>query len=259
MTGQPTVDVRLQEFLLARARAGTHCRELTGFTVSTDPTSENPYRNYAVPSSGATPTDADIDDLVRMFAALARPCRVEHVLGAAPGVEPALDRAGFLVELEGASMASDRGHLRQLPAPQGVTLGLVGAKGDADMADSLHVARDVFDEPATTASDRRRIRHVVENGGGVIVARRAERREPIGTARFDPVIGGVTEITGVAIREPHRGHGTAAAMVSALARHAFDRGAALAWLLPAADGLRTVYERAGFIEGPVITHRHLVP
>ena len=66
------------------------------FLVSFDEHDAGLFRNYAIPDDNATPTEAQVAELVAVFtAANVRP-RLEYLPGCAPDVEHGLLAAGFV-------------------------------------------------------------------------------------------------------------------------------------------------------------------
>jgi ribosomal protein S18 acetylase RimI-like enzyme len=68
------------------------------------------------------------------------------------------------------------------------------------------------------------------------------------------VIGGVSEVAGIATAEPFRRRGLAGALTAAAAKAAFDEGAELCVLSPGDDTAMRVYERAGFSRVATMLH-----
>jgi ribosomal protein S18 acetylase RimI-like enzyme len=73
-------------------------------------------------------------------------------------------------------------------------------------------------------------------------------------AGWTEVIGGVSEVVGVATAERFRGRGLAGALTAAAASAAFDEGAELCVLSPGDETAMRVYERAGFSRVATLLH-----
>jgi predicted GNAT family acetyltransferase len=71
---------------------------------------------------------------------------------------------------------------------------------------------------------------------------------------WSEVIGGVSEVVGVATAEPFRGRGLAGALTAAAASAAFDEGAQLCVLSPGDETAMRVYDRAGFRRVATMLH-----
>lgn len=237
----------LHRYLEARLRRSGQVSRVGPFTVTFDPISDAPFRNYAIPDVGAEPSDADIETLVRAFTARRREPRLELFPACAPAVEGALLRHDFAVELRPPVMAVDPAACPPPPAaPAGVTLRTVDPRDSADVAGAAVVAHLAFGEEGMPEQvDLDRLAGVIRRGGAVALAR-AHEDEPVGSAQLLDPIDGVSEIVGVAVSEPFRRRGIATSLLSLLLEQAAARGVSLAWLTPGDAGAERVYVGAGF-------------
>jgi ribosomal protein S18 acetylase RimI-like enzyme len=209
-------------------------------------TSDHPYLNYAVPDGRSARWDG-LGDLREAFEAQALRPRLEFVAECAPGLEEALASAGFELEARIPVMTCPAGGLREVPAPAGVTIAAVASA--ADVRAYLRVGAETFGEPAP--SDEQLERSSPPARG--LLAR--INGEPAGTGSRSAIAEGVSEITGIGVRERFRRRGIAAAITAAAAAAAFADGAEVCFLTPGDDGAERVYARAGFVRaGTTMVH-----
>lgn len=230
---------QLQSFLRATAAPGRECLRVGPFEAFLDPKDELKYLNYAIPDDDASPAAEDIDALRKAFTERERLPRLEWIQEAAPAVAAALQSAGMSEELATPLMACARADLK---TPD-VTVSIE----QVDPADALEVRnlqRIAFGQPPVDALDDTPARTLAGRVDGTIVTASA----------WSEVIGGVSEIVGVATADPFRGRGLAGALTAAAARAAFDNGAELCVLSPGDDTAMRVYERAGFSRVATMLH-----
>ncbi|WKE67898.1 GNAT family N-acetyltransferase [Streptomyces sp. WP-1] len=253
----------VQSFAVAHLlRRPAACR-VGGFVVGFDPATTSPYVNYATPVPGAAPTDADVADLIAAFRTRGLMPRLEFAPDAAPGVEPALRRAGFTTEAVHAYLVCTPATLtvpgaapepgttpRPAPAPE------PGARVrvEAPVTDEDYIAIDTAlsgafgGEWPPSAEGAARLRRT-EEGGGAVRFVRAEDGGCAGGALCSAPAEGTAELAGVGTLPAYRGRGIAAAVTAALAETLFTRGARTVWLEYSGAGSRRVYERVGFRPG----------
>ena len=215
------------------------------FYARFDPASPNPFANYAIPQPEATPSAADVAELVRAYRAQQRKPRLEYIAASAPAVELALLTAGFVAEDRPALMACAPGAQRHLLPPQGIIL--VKPASDNDLLAVSAVQREAFGEPTPAGpADVDGMRAEIERGAIVVLAREESTGEAAGAGECTPLESAVTEIVGIAVRPSFRRRGIACALTALLAAESFNRGAALAWLTPGDENAQRIYARAGF-------------
>jgi len=90
----------VQSFAVAHLLRRPAAHRVGPFVAGSDPATTSPYVNYATPVPGAEPTARDVAELIAAFRARGLKPRLECAPDAAPGVEPALRRAGFATEAE---------------------------------------------------------------------------------------------------------------------------------------------------------------
>jgi ribosomal protein S18 acetylase RimI-like enzyme len=209
-------------------------------------TSDHPYLNYAVPDGGAERWDG-IDDLRASFEARRLRPRLEFVAECAPGLEDALVAAGFELEARIPVMTCAAGGLRDVPAPTGVMITPVATA--ADVRAYLQVGAEAFGEPPPSDEQLERFSPPARG----LLARLDG--EPAGAGSRSAIAEGVSEITGIGVRERFRRRGIAVAITAAAAAAAFADGAEVCFLTPGDEGAERVYARAGFVRaGTTMVH-----
>ena len=213
------------------------------FLATFDRFSPSPYLSYALPEPDAAPDVADIEALIGVFAARDRTPRLEYLPGLAPRVEAALAGAGFREELRTIVMTVHPGEA--VPHVQPAGIDIVMATADDDIADLLRVQYEAFagDASPVGPADVERARH---DTGLVILAREVASGHAVGAASATPVADGVTEICGVAVRQPYRGRGIAAALTWRLTELAGAAGADVPFVVPGGEDAARVYRQVGY-------------
>jgi GNAT superfamily N-acetyltransferase len=212
------------------------------FTCTFSETSD-PFLNYAIPAAGAEPGGAEVAALVDAFRARERKPRLEYVASLAPAVWPALEAAGFAVELRTPLMVFRGG--AAVAAPDGIEL--VAARSDADIREAVRVQFDAYEESEPPAESRiRRVAASLDEGGILVLARDARSGEGAGAGMCTPPYESACELVGVGVRERYRRRGIAAAIVSDLARRATARGTQTVFLMAHGEPEERIYARVGF-------------
>jgi ribosomal protein S18 acetylase RimI-like enzyme len=230
---------RLQAFLRATAAGGREAVRVDPFEAYFDPSDEMKYLNYAIPNDGAEPSAEAVEELRAAFRARSRLPRLEWIAEAAPLVADAVGRAGMREELATPLMACSRSELRG-PAVD-AEIARVSA---ADALEALNVQRVAFGQEP--------VDHAGERGSRTMLARIDGR--VVAAAGWAAVIGGVSEIVGVATAEAFRGRGLAGALTAAATEAAFREGAELCVLSPGDETAQRVYARAGFSRVATMLH-----
>ena len=230
----------LQAFLRASAASGREVVRAGPFQAFFDPDDDMKYLNYAVPDDGTSPTREDIEALRSAFRERDRLPRLEWVEEAAPAVVDALAAAAMQQELATPLMACARDELR-IPD---VDVEIVPASA-ADALDVRNMQRVAFGQPPVdSVSAETSERTLVGRVGGVLAT----------AGSWTEVIGGVSEVAGIATAEPFRRRGLAGALTAAAAKAAFEEGAELCVLSPGDETALRVYERAGFSRVATMLH-----
>ncbi|MBV2357374.1 GNAT family N-acetyltransferase [Streptomyces sp. J2-1] len=233
----------VQEFTVAHLARRPGAVEVGGFVAGFDPATTSPYVNYATPKPGSEPTAQDVTALIAAFRERGLVPRLEFAPEAAPAVEPALRRAGFVTEAR---------HEVLLCTPETLTVPAAGAPDvevpstEAEFAAVDEALAEAFGgEWPPSAEGAARLRRTEENGGAVRFVRAGDG-SCAGAALCTAPALGTAELASVGTRPAHRGRGVAAAVTHALARTAYARGAESVWLEYTGEGSRRVYERVGF-------------
>lgn len=237
---------RLQAFLRATAAQARQVERVPPFELFFDPEDGLKYLNYAIPDDGAEPDAAAVEALREAFRARERLPRLEWIEEAAPAVAAALADAGMEQELRMPLMTCTPEQLvAVLPDVQGVVIRPVD---DVNQRAAIDVQRVAFGQPPLRDDEPVR----APSAGATVLAEVGD--EPVAAAAWTGVIGGVTEVGGVATAEPWRRRGLAGAVTAAAAREAFDAGAELCVLSPGDETAQRVYERAGFRAAATMLH-----
>jgi len=240
--------LRLQAFLRATAAPGRELVYVPPFTVYLDRRDPLRYLNYAIPDGDVEPDAAAIDRLRDVFRARDRLPRLEWLEESAPRLASALAARGMAEELRSPLMVCSEDELIEARATaDGLTIAPVG---EADVRDCVNLQRVAFGQPALADGEVPGDRGA--GGGGAVLARVSA--QAVAAAAWTPIVGGVTEIVGVATTESWRGRGLAGAVTAGAARDAFSAGASLCVLSPGSETAQRVYIRAGF--RPVATMLH---
>jgi ribosomal protein S18 acetylase RimI-like enzyme len=241
MTISSALDRRIQDYLRRQAfQMGDHER-VGCFVASFDAHSANPFLNYAVPDVGADPDETAITALAEAFARRARMPRLEYIEATAPLVAPRLVAAGFAIDACLPIMICGEPSCVRPPA-EGTHVAL--ASDDTDIVQAAETVAAAFGSDASHPDGLRRL---VAQGGVLAIARDSDSEMIVGAGVARPICDGVTELAGIGVVPAFRRRGIAGAMTSLLAREAFERGAALAWLSPGGEEAERIYARAGFV------------
>jgi hypothetical protein len=240
----------LQAFLRASAATGRTAVSVPPFTAYLTEGDPLRFLNYAIPDGDVEPGAAQIEALRREFRARGRVPRLEWVEEAAPRLAAALAAQGMVEELRTPLMACTADEL--VDATADVEGLVVAAVRDADLRETSDLQRVAFgmeplpaDAPPSSFARPR--------GGGAALARAGDGT-PVAVAVWTRVIGGCSEVAGVATAEPWRRRGLAGVVTAAAARAAFIAGARLCVLSPGDDTAQRVYARAGFRRAATMLH-----
>jgi ribosomal protein S18 acetylase RimI-like enzyme len=237
-------DLRIQSYLRASV-AHRDTEQVGPFLATFDRHSDNPFLNYAIPEDDAVPSSAEVAALIESYRRHHKKPRLEYLPAVAPAAEKALIAGGFTVEGRCALMICAPDLIRRPPAPNGIEF--LMATEDRDLAAAAMVQHEAYEGTTPTEEDVNRLRGTVSSGGIVGLARDAATGEPVGAGLDAPAHDGLTEIAAVAVREPFRRRGIAAALTARLAQEAFAAGVTLAFLMAEHEAEERIYTRAGFI------------
>jgi hypothetical protein len=189
------------------------------FLLNYAPDTDNVFRNYAVPASGAAPTADDVADLVAWFAAHRRTPRLEYV-APAEDVESALVAAGFAVERRLPLMYL---HTLVTPTtPDGTELLL--ATTDDDLQACARVQNSAYGEGEgePSAADMARLAGTNARGGAVALA--VVAGVPASSGVLTGPKDGLAELAAIGTLAGYRRRGLASCVAARLSQVALDRG-----------------------------------
>ncbi|MEU5159233.1 GNAT family N-acetyltransferase [Streptomyces sp. NPDC020875] len=234
----------VQNFAVANLRRRPEPVEVGGFVAGFDPSTKEPYLNYATPLAGCRPTDADVAALIGAFRERGLLPRLEFAPDAVPEVAPALRRAGFVTEATHSYLVCTP---EALTPPAGPGVPVVETPGSDEEYAAVDAALSAAfgGEFPPSAEGVARLRRTEDSGGATRFVR-APGGLVAGAGTCSPPAEGTSELAGVGTRPEFRGRGVAGAVTAALTAALFDRGAESVWLEASGDGSRRVYERLGY-------------
>jgi GNAT superfamily N-acetyltransferase len=218
------------------------------FTVSIDPHSDDPMRNFAVPDQGAHPTADDISALTAFFRRGQRIPRLEYIEDSAPRAWPALAAEGFTLECRPPVMISTPDTRLTPRSPAGTIVRL--AASDSDLAAAATVQHDAYQLPRPPGPhDTARLARLIQRGGFVTIAVDEVSGIVAGTGLIDTVgaCPAVGELAAVGVLTAFRRRGIASAISAHLARIAHSHGIGLIFL-EAEPEEEQIYRRTGFTD-----------
>ena len=208
----------------------------------------NPYLNYAIPDTAARPTPDDVAGLVDAFERRQRAPRLEYLPGLAPAVEPALLAAGFTVEQRLPLMEcppdGEAPPAALVPVSDGVEL--VTPVTDDDLRAMVTAQHEAFGEAPPGSEHFSAARRLTAAGGIALLARDVDTGEPVGGGAAVATRDGISEVAGIAVREPYRKRGIGGALTQRLTLAAQAAGAGIVFLMPGGDAQERVYARVGY-------------
>ena len=206
-----------------RASIEGRAERLGPFIVRFDEHSDNPFLNYAIPDEDAVPSSQDVDSLIAAFVGRRRRPRLEY-LTPSPGVDQALEAAGFVTDLELAVMTATPAAFLKPPAVPGLELEHIGPYDNDELWAVVTVQNAAFCETAAVSQhhvDDRRA--TLQGGGGMVLARYLGTA--VGAGVFTPPKYNLAEIAGIGVLAAYRRRHIASAMVGALTEAVFATGA----------------------------------
>jgi ribosomal protein S18 acetylase RimI-like enzyme len=237
---------RVQTYLRRQARRGRIAQALAAFTVYTLATDDAPDAPYAIPRHlTRTVRDADLDELhITLERQSARP-RVEFLADLFPDLPARLSSAGYQQTQRQPVLLVHPHDILSSPAPpHAEVLVISSTSSPEEVRENLDTNALGFDEPAGATAGQAETFRV-----GLLTSRaftlRAHGR-PVAAGMFEAIIGGVTELMGIATLPEYRRRGFAAYLTAAMAQSAFAHGATLVFLCAVSKAASRVYQRAGF-------------
>ncbi|MEV4566391.1 GNAT family N-acetyltransferase [Nonomuraea sp. NPDC049419] len=226
-----------------RAAAGDQAHRAGPFTIRFDEHDDALPFNYAIPDDGVTPTAEEVAALVAAFRERARTPRLEYVPQAAPGVEQALEAAGFVAEGRYPLLICPPDAVADEAVP-GVEVTLVD--DDPGLWGAARVMNAAFEAPEATEHDVARLRGVLGRGGLMAAAVDTATGEVVGAGQLGGPHLGVAEVAGIAVAASHRRRGIGGAVTALLTRAGAKAGITTPFLTPADDRAARVYLRVGY-------------
>lgn len=245
MTARDDLLRRLEAQLHEALAEGSQPHEIDGFRVHLWPTPDPFYRNVAVPVAPAADGPAAIGALRDLFARHDRRARVEFFAELWPGLERALQAAGFVAESQAPVMARRAGPL-PLPDPT-VQVELLDARTPAPVLHAcLERAAAAFHEPAAILApgELERMQEGLARGSLRSAVVRAGGRPVAGASLAGR--GPVAELLGVWTDACHRRRGFARAVCGRLLAGFFAGGGEVAWLTAGSPESLSLYRSLGF-------------
>ncbi len=235
---------RIQAYMRKAAALDREVERIGPFFATFTAHSDNTFLNYAIPDAGAEPTPEDARALIEAFRNRERVPRLEYLPGLAPAVEPSLLAAGFTVEDRLPLMDCPPDGIVDQPVPEGFELAFPST--DAEHLGVATAQAEAFGEAPPAEAEIARSWQRIASGGIAVYARDAATGEPAGGGACTPLRDGLSEVVGVAVREPYRRRGLGGAITLMLTRAAYDAGAETVFLTPAGDAQERVYSRIGY-------------
>ena len=236
----------VQTYLRRQARRGRIAQALAAFTVYTPATDDAADTPHAIPRHlRRTIRDADLDELHVIFGRQSARPRVEFLAGLYPDLPERLASVGYQ-ETRRQSVLLARPHdiPSSPPPPHTALIVLSRASSLEEVRENLDTNALGFDEPAgATEGQAEAFR------AGLLTSRaftlRMEGRS-VAAGMFEAIMGGVTELMGIATLPQYRRQGFAAYLTAAMAQSAFTHGATLVFLCAVSEEAGRVYQRVGF-------------
>ncbi|MFJ7211440.1 GNAT family N-acetyltransferase [Amycolatopsis sp. NPDC098790] len=229
----------IQAYVRKTAPRGRDTERVGPFLATFSPGTTHPMLNYAIPDDGARPTPSEIDALTEAYRRRDLLPRLEYFTDVAPDLEKLLVDAGYGLERRVPLMTCTPDGRVDKPAPAGIRLR--APESGEDFRRMRSAQYTAFGAPAEIGDDeveqlKTSGRHLLAEAGGVVVG---------GGVALE-VVDGTTEVAGIAVLEPYRGRGIAAALTARLTREAHEAGAHTAFLTPGDLGIGNVYARVGY-------------
>ncbi|WP_328613056.1 GNAT family N-acetyltransferase [Amycolatopsis sp. NBC_00355] len=235
----------IQTYVRKTAPRGRATEQVGPFLATYSPDNDHPMLNYAIPDDGARPSAAEIDALTGAYRRRGLLPRLEYFTDVAPGLEKLLVEAGYQLERRVPLMTCAPAELVDRPVPAGIRLR--APESGEDIRGLRSAQNTAFGEsPEVSDAEVERLRSGIEAGVRHLLAEDATTGAVIGGGLTLAIVDGTTEVVGIAVLEPYRGRGIAAAITARLTREAHESGAHTAFLTPGDLGIGNVYARVGY-------------
>jgi ribosomal protein S18 acetylase RimI-like enzyme len=235
----------IQTYVRKTAPRGRETERIGPFLATFSPGTDHPMLNYAIPDDGARPSAAEIDALTGAYRRRDLLPRLEYFTDVAPDLEKLLVDAGYTLELQVPLMTCAPAERIDRPVPAGVRLR--APESGEDIRRLRSVQNTAFGEsPEVPDEEVERLRLGIEAGVRHLLAEDTTSGAVLGGGLTLAIVDGTTEVAGIAVLEPYRGRGIAAAITARLTREAHESGAHTAFLTPGDLGIGNVYARVGY-------------
>ncbi len=243
---------RIQAYLRENAYHIYRAVPLPPFTLFFHPTNALTYFNYAIPNDPDLPAPAVLAKILAQlretYRQVGRVARFEFFEAFAPDLPAALQANGFREEDRQWSMLCTPASFRPAPDVNGLEITALGPDSpQADLRDFILTQRQGFnpgDGSEPSKSDLVQTRADLRRGWRAYLGRL--RGEPACVSLFGQPIDGVSEVAGIATRQPFRRRGIASRLTSEAVQGAFALGVNTVCLTAANQDAGRVYERVGF-------------
>ncbi|MEV5721280.1 GNAT family N-acetyltransferase [Amycolatopsis mediterranei] len=235
----------IQAYVRTTAPRGRETEQVGPFLATYSPGTPHPMLNYAIPDDGAQPTAAEIDALTAAYRRRDLLPRLEYFTDVAPDLEKLLVEAGYELERRVPLMTCAPAARVDEPVPAGIRLRVPESAEDfRRMRSTQNIAYG--ESPEVGDEEVERLKARLSAGQRYVLAEDVETGTVAAGGLALEIVEGTTEIAGIAVLEPYRGRGIAAALTAHLTREVHEAGAHTAFLTPGDLGIGNVYARVGF-------------
>ncbi|WP_410630334.1 GNAT family N-acetyltransferase [Amycolatopsis sp. cmx-4-83] len=233
----------IQTYVRKTAPHGRETERVGPFLATYSPGTAHPMLNYAIPDDGAKPAAAEIDALTSAYRRRDLLPRLEYFTDVAPDLEKLLVGAGYALERRVPLMTCGPDGRVDRPVPAGIRLR--APESDDDFRRMRSAQNTAFGDPAEIGDDEV---ERLKAGTGVrhLLAEDVATGAVVGGGLALAVVDGTTEVAGIAVLEPYRGRGIAAALTARLTGEVHEAGAHTAFLTPGDLKIGNVYARVGY-------------
>jgi ribosomal protein S18 acetylase RimI-like enzyme len=235
----------VQTYLRRQARRGRIAQALAAFTVYASTKADDAENQRAIPRHLTRRVrDADLDELHATIGGQRAHPSVEFLAGLYPDLPERLTSAGYRETCRQPVLLA---HVHDTPSPPAPAyaelLTISRASSLEEVRENLDTNALGFDEPAgATEAQAEAFR------AGLVTSRAFTLRShgrAVAAGMFEAIMGGVTELMGIATLPEYRRRGFAAYLTAAMAQSAFTHGATLVFLCAVSEEAGRVYQRAG--------------
>jgi ribosomal protein S18 acetylase RimI-like enzyme len=236
----------VQMYLRRQARRGRIAQALAAFTVYMPATDEAADAPHAIPRHlRRTVRDADLDELHATFGRQSARPRVEFLAGLYPDLPERLASVGYQESRRQSVLLARPHDIPSSPLPaHAEVITISRASSLEEVRENMDTNALGFDVPAgATEGQAEAFRAELLTSRAFTL--RAHGR-PVTAGMFESIMGGITELMGIATLPQYRRQGFAAYLTTAMAQSAFIHGATLVFLCAVSEEAGRVYQRVGF-------------